>query len=848
MGDVYHARDTRLGRDVAVKTIKGPFTERFEREARAISSLSHPNICTLFDVGEHDGAGYLVMEHVEGKPIAGPLPVEQAITYAIQICEALHAAHRKGVIHRDLKPANILVTKQGIKLLDFGLAKLDVTSVGSSNPDVGSAAERATIAALTGAHTVVGTPQYMSPEQIEAGQVDARSDIFAFGCVLYELLTGQRAFEGKTPSSVMAAILASKPRPFDQLVPLAPPALERVVMRCLEKDPEDRWQTARDVAAELQWVAQGGSRVGLPAVITTRRRVRERLAWTACAVATLTAIAFAIAWARRAPTPPPVVRFAMPVPDGLTSVGPSALSPDGRLIAFDGADAGGRREIWIRALDALEARPLAGTEGTGRPFWSPDSKQLAFFSSGKLKRVAVSGGSPQTICDSPRGSDGTWGSDGTILFDGGPQDPIWRVSAAGGVAQTIVSVPKETGVVSVGWPEFLPDGRHFLYGTFGVSGSDQTVMIGALDSSERKRLLTTTSRVQYAAPGFLLYVRDQTLVAHPFDPDAREFEGEPIPVGEGLGVDAVGLASFSVSRNGVLAFRAGEGSGHQLVWVDRTGKETPAMEGTGQYRDAWLSPDGTRLVFEAVSSEGSDLWIRDLVRGVTSRFTFDPEGEHDPIWSPDGSRIVFTARKEGGAHLFVKDASGAREAELLLKTGEEKFAADWTRDGAYVLFASRSPAGWDLWALPLAGERKPFPLAKTRFNELFGTVSPDGKYLAYFSDESGQFEVYVQEFPQPQNKWQVSANGGRQPFWSADGRALYFRDAVNTIMTVPVETGATFKAGISQKVVQTRFAAVTARAHYRPARDGRFLVLAPAGTETVNPTSVVLNWTTAIRN
>jgi eukaryotic-like serine/threonine-protein kinase len=843
MGTVYRARDTRLNRDVAVKTVKGAFTERFEREARAISSLSHPNICTLYDIGEHQGTGYLVMEYVEGKTIAGPLPFEQAIPYAVQICEALHAAHRKGIIHRDLKPANVLVTKQGIKLLDFGLAKLDVAGVGSS-PDLGSAAERATIAALTGAHTIVGTPQYMAPEQIEGRDVDARTDIFAFGCVLYELLTGQRPFDGKTPSSIMAAILASQPRSLEEVAPLTPPALERVVSRCLEKDPEDRWQSARDVTAELQWVSKGGSRVGLPAVVTGRRRNRERLAWAASAVATLAAIGFAIAWVQRAPTPQPVIRFAIPVPEGLTSVGPSALSPDGRLIAFDGADAGGRRQIWIRALDALEARPLVGTEGTSRPFWSPDSRQLAFFSGGKLKKVMVSGGSPQTICDAARGSDGSWGADGTILFDGGAQDPIWTVSSAGGVAQPAVPVQKDT---AVGWPEFLPDGRHFLYSTFSGRGRDQTVMIASLDANEPKRLATTSSRVQYAAPGFLLYVREQTLVAHPFDSDALEFKGEPIPVGEGLGVDAVGLASFTVSRTGILAFRTGEGTSQQFILVDRDGKETPAMESSGQYRDASFSPDGRRLVFDAITTEGSDIWIRDLVRGVTSRFTFDPETEVDPIWSPDGKRIVFTIRREGGTNLYVKDASGAREAELLVQTPDEKYASDWTRDGRHLIFATRSAeTGWDLWGVPVAGDPKPFPLVKTRFAELFGTVSPDGKYLAYFSDESGQFEIYVQEFPEAQNKWQVSANGGRQPFWSADGRTLYFRDAANSVMTVSVESSPTFSAGIPRRLFQTRFAAVTARAHFRPAPDGRFLVLAPTGTQTVNPTSVVLNWTSAI--
>jgi hypothetical protein len=374
-------------------------------------------------------------------------------------------------------------------------------------------------------------------------------------------------------------------------------------------------------------------------------------------------------------------------------------------------------------------------------------------------------------------------------------------------------------------------------------------MVGTIDSNDPKQLVTTGSRVQYAEPGFLIYVRDQTLVAHPFDPKGLAFTGEPIPIGEGLGVDAVGLASFTVSRNGILAFRTGEGTSHQFILVDRSGKEAPLIETTGQYRDAWFSPDGRRLVFDALSSEGSDLWIRDLVRGVTSRFTFDAAPEVSPIWSPDGRRIVFTVRKEGATNLWIKDASGAREAELLLKTADEKYASDWTRDGSYLIYATRSAAtGWDQWAVRLTGDKKAFPLAKTRFNELFGTVSPDGRFLAYFSDESGQMEIYVQEFPEPQNKWQVSASGGREPFWSADGRTLYFRDAANGVMAVSVDTTSTFSAGIPQRLFQTRFAPVVARANFRPAPDGRFLVLAPTGTQTVNPTSVVLNWTSALGN
>ena len=850
MGEVYRARDVRLDRDVAVKTMRGPFSERFEREARAISALNHPNICTLYDVGQHEGSGYLVMEYIEGKPIAGPLPLEQAISYGIQICEALHVAHKKGIVHRDLKPANILLTKQGVKLLDFGLAKLAPGAGNGSTAGAAGPGEQATVAALTGAHTVVGTPQYMAPEQIEGREVDARSDIFAFGCVLYELLTGHRAFEGKTASSVMASVLATTPRPLEEMIPLTPPALDRIVSRCLAKDPEDRWQTARDVAAELRWVAQGGSRVGLPAIVTGRRKVREGLAWGACAVAALTAIGFAVAWIRRAPEPPPLVRFPLLTPDGLSNPSTPEVSPDGRMIAFAAADNDGKQLIWVRPMDSLEAHPLAGTDGVLRPFWSPDSRALAFVAGGKLKKVDVAGGPPQTICDAPTGADGSWSPEGVILFDGRGNDPIWRVSAAGGIAKPEVAADGKA-TSAAGWPVFLPDGHHFLYASFPVSGDQQTEMVGSVDSKETTTLFKTNSRVLYAEPGYLLYVRENTLVAQKFDAKSATLQGEAVPVGEGLGVDSVGLASFSVSRNGVLAFRAGDVQGRRLIWMDRSGKQTPAIDIVGDYRDTSFSPDGKRLVFDASANTSvGDIWIRDLTRGVTSRFTFDTAAELAPVWSPDGRRIVYTSRAKGPGDLYVKDASGTREAEALLVTPDVKFASDWSRDGAYILFTDQAPTetGFDIWALPTAGDKKPFPIVKTKFNELFATFSPDGKYVAYSSNESGRPEVYVQEFPEARNKWQVSTNGGGEVFWRGDGKELFYR-AGNRVMAVPIQEGATFTVGTPVELFQAPFAVVTVRGHYRPTPDGqRFLVIASLGKEAVHPASVVLNWTAALKN
>jgi Tol biopolymer transport system component len=851
MGDVYRAKDTRLNRDVALKTVKGAFTERFEREAKAISALNHPNICTLYDVGDHAGSGYLVMEFIDGKPIAGPMPVDQAIQVGIQICDALYAAHKKGIVHRDLKPANILVTKQGVKLLDFGLAKL-TTPAGSGAyvpPSTAVVGDQQTVAALTGAHTVVGTPQYMAPEQISGGDVDARTDIFALGCVLYELITGQRAFDGKSASSIMASVLATTPKPIDELVPLTPPALDRVIQRCLAKDPEDRWQSARDVAAELKWIAEGGSKVGLPAVVTVKRKNREHIAWALCGVAALAAIGFGVAWMKRAPQPQPVVRFPLPVPDGLSTPTSPEVSPDGRQIAFIATNADGRALVWLRPLDVMQPRLLPGTDGARRLFWSPDSRQIAFTAEGKLKKVDISGGPAQTICDTPTGSDGSWSPDGVILFDGQDNDPIWEVPAAGGVAKVKVPSDPKKGIIATGWPVFLPDGRHFLFMNFAAN-NEQTLMVGSLDSSDVTTLFKTQSRVLYTEPGYLLFVRENTLVAQKFDTKALAVQGEAVPVGEGLGVDAVGLASFSASKNGVLAFRAGEVSGRRLIWMDRSGKITPALDALSDYRDVALSPDGTRFAYDS-SGNGTqgDIWIRDTVRNVTSRFTFDTGIAQSPLWSPDGRRILYTSKAKSAGDLMMKDVSGTREPEMVLSSVEAKYASDWSPDGKYVTYTIQTKErGFDVMAIPMTGDKTPIPIAATKFDELFARFSPDGKFVAYQSSESGRSEIYLQEFPEAHNKVQVSTSGGGAVYWRKDGKELFYRNGPR-VMAVPIQTSPTVTIGTPTELFQAPFAqGVTVRSRLTPAADGqRFLILASPNRELSQPASVVLNWTEALK-
>ncbi|MBX7183914.1 MAG: serine/threonine-protein kinase [Vicinamibacteria bacterium] len=860
MGEVYRAKDTRLEREVAIKILPPglgndeQFRARFEREAKSVSALNHPHICTLHDVGQETVKGetlhYIVLEMIEGESLAAriaraPLSLEEVLLYGKQIASALDAAHKRGIIHRDLKPGNVMITKAGAKLLDFGLAKSGDRGVvqGVTAIETYDTIDKP----LTEQGTIMGTFQYMSPEQLEGAPADSRTDIFALGAVLYEMATGKKAFEGKNRTSLIAAIVSSQPAPISAVQGMSPPALDHVVRKCIEKDPDDRWQSARDVAAELQWIAEGGSRAGIPVAVSSRRRHRENAAWLTAALLGVLAIGFAIAWMRRAPAPLPVVRFMIPNPENITGIGSPVVSPDGRTVAFHAANANGVTMIWIRQMDALEPRSLPGTEGGQRPFWSPDSKWIAFTGGGKLRKVAISGGPPQTICDTQTGSDGSWSKDGVILFDGQDNDPVWRVDAGGGVPKIEIPQTKESGVV--GWPAFLPDGRHYLYMS-SLTADSPTLMVRSLDKADATPLFKTTSRVAYAPPGYLLYIRDNTLVAQAFDASAMKTTGDPFPIGEGLGIDNVGGASFSLSENGVLAFRAGERGGQRMLWFDRNGRESMALTEIQEYGDTAFSPDGKRIAYDLTGTAGNtDIWIRDLTRGVNSRFTFDKEREFCPVWSPDGRRIVYSRANKAAWDLYVKDASGTGEPELLLESQENKFVTDWTKDGRYIIYANAGKeAGWDMYALPMTGEKKPIPLVKTRFQEHGGVVSPDGRYLVYRSNESGQNEVYVQEFPEARSKFQVSTNGGVDPFWRGDGREIFYRTRDRKIMAVPVQPGPAFATGTPVPLFEATFAAVNARGLYRPAADGqRFLVISPIGREALPPATIVMNWSAAPR-
>jgi Tol biopolymer transport system component len=689
----------------------------------------------------------------------------------------------------------------------------------------------------------------MSPEQLEGGEADARSDIFAFGCVLYEMLTGQKAFTGKSQASLIGSIMNSEPPAISSIQPMTPPALDRVVKGCLAKEPEHRWSTAHDVMLQLQWIAEGGSLAGLPAPVVARRKNREKLAWAMAAAAILAAVGLGYGFLRRAPNPPRLVRFEVAIPSNVTSIDTPRISPDGQILAFNATDAEGKTQIWVRPLNALEAQPLPGTEGTTRPFWSPDSRFLGFISGGKLKKIDISGGPPTKICDAPTGADGSWSPEGVILFDGTGTDPIQRVPAVGGTPSVAVKPDPSRKEAQIGWPEFLPDGRHFMYMSISQKVDESAYRIGSLDSTETKAFAPAQTMLTYAPPGYLLFVRDRTLVAQRFDAKAMKTIGEPVPLADQIGTDAVGLARFSVSRDGVLAYRTGE-SGNRLVWIDRAGKELGMLGDPGEYGEPDLAFSGDRLAFDLTDLRGgkTDIWIRDLARGVNSRFTFAPGNAFSPSWSPRGDTVVFASDRDGAPGLYEKAASGQGEEKLLLKTDLLTIPTSFTPDGGFLSYYTRDPkTSWDILILPMTGDRKPVPFATGPFNELTPVFSPDGRFLAYTSNESGRNEIYAQSYPGPGGKWQISNAGGTDPHWRADGKELYYRGLDQKLMAVEIGGGESLQAGIPRLLFQGQVHIGNARNKFLPAKDGqRFLFVAPLGRESMTPTTVVLNWFAAL--
>ncbi len=860
MGEVYLAKDSRLDRTVAIKVLPEHLSAspevraRFEREARSASSLNHPNICALYDVGHQDGIDFLVMEHLEGETLAarldrGPLPTDELLRIAKQIADALDKAHRQGLVHRDLKPANVMLTKAGAKLLDFGLARATGLAADAGNVSRSPTMSRP----LTAEGTIVGTYQYMAPEVLEGNEADARSDIFAFGALLFEMATGKRAFEGKSQASVIAAILEREPPLISTLQPLTPPGLERLTKTCLAKDPDQRRQSMHDVLLDLQWISEGGSQAGVPATVAARRKGTARLAWVVAGAAAVAATAFAVGYFSRRPETPPQMRFLIAAPSKSVDMGSPKISPDGRFIAFSAADSSGIVSVWLRPLEALTALPMPGTEGALRPFWSPDSRTIAFFAAGKLKKISVSGGPAQTLCEFPNGADGSWGRDGVILFDAGPRDSVTRVSDAGGVPAPATTLDRANGESGTAWPAFLPDGRHFLFLGLSERGDSTILKVGKLDSKETKALAAGIfSRVEYV-PGYLVFTRERALMARPFDAKRLAFTGDMFPIADEVFQADNNNADFSLSRTGAMVFRSEAQAGKsRLVWTDRTGKELGTLGEPASYGVLGLSPDGKRLATEiGATLRETDLWLIEESRGVSSRFTFNPSTDVWPVWSPDGSRILFSSNRNSSTYsLWEKPSRGVGDDSLFYSTNVDIGPADWSTDGRYVaLEAFAGATSWDIWILPMSGDRKPYPFVHSQFREFDARFSPDGRWLMYSSGESGRREIYVQAFPGPGGKYQVSTQGGQDPQWRRDGKEILYLSPEGDMMSVDVIAGTDFQAGIPRKLFRAGPSGGNpAGRGWALSADGqRFLFRKPIQSGFVPTITVVLNWDAGLK-
>jgi eukaryotic-like serine/threonine-protein kinase len=843
MGEVYVADDLNLNRKVALKFLPDAFATdpermaRFEREAKLLASLNHPNIAAIYGLEQAEGKRFLVLELVEGETLAqrirkGALPVEEALAVCRRIAEGLELAHEKGVIHRDLKPANVMIAEgDKVKILDFGLAK----ALSEETQSVDSSQSPTLTEAMTRPGVILGTAAYMSPEQAKGKAVDKRVDIWAFGCILYECLTGKRAFDGETVTETLAAVLTKEPD-WEKI----PASVRPVLLRCLEKDARKRLRDIGDADALV-----GGIPVSLPVK-------RPVLAWGAAAVCLAGMLALGFFHFRHAPVEAPVMRLAVNTPPMSDPVS-LAISPDGRRLVFV-AFAEGQQRLWLRYLDAVEAQPILGTEGATYPFWSPDSRSIGFFADAKLKRIDVAGGPPQVLADAPFGLGGTWNRDGAIVFVPKYNSPLYRVAASGGEPMAITRLDPPRQIAQF-FPQFLPDGRHLL---FFAWADPFGIYLTSLDSAEPRFLIPTDRGRAYAPPGQLLFMRQGTLFAQRFDAERAILASDPVKIADSVAFGTTpDIGGFSVSDTGMLVYRtAGDTNRRQLAWFDRSGKEigTLGAPDENDLHNPELSPDGSRVAVDRTVQGKMDIWLIDAALGVRRRFTFDAANNNYPIWSPDGSRIVFGAIRESPWNLYQKASSGAGTDELLLESSLFKFPLDWSPDSQFLLYVQTDPkTGRDLWVLPLSGERKPFPFIATSFDERIGQFSPDGRWLAYESNESGPYEVYVRAFPGPGGKWQISIRGGISPRWRRDGRELFYIAPDRKLMATPIQSaGQTLEAGAAVALFQTRIVdagtQLGQRQQYAVAADGqRFLINIPVEESTASPITIVTNWARALK-
>jgi Tol biopolymer transport system component len=888
MGEVYRARDSRLGRDVAIKVLPRTFSEdpdrrsRFEREARVLAALNHPHIAAIHGFEEADGVGALVLELVEGPTLAdrlreGALTARESITIARQIAAALEAAHEKGIIHRDLKPANVkLASGDGaVKLLDFGLAKAlepKVESSLSQSPTLTSDGTRVGV--------VLGTAAYMSPEQARGQTVDKRTDIWSFGCVLYEMLAGRRPFPGQTISETVAGIIGDEPD-WTALPPDLPPRVSWLVRRCLEKDLKRRLHDIADARIELDDELSDAGRTRSTAVrsaptidatrASTANRTHEKIAWIAAGVSFAGLVAvLALGRGARSVDEAEIATYntSIVLQDELRTslaspAGRFALSPDGRRLAVVATDLSGRTMLWLRPLDTSVAQPLAGSEDATFPFWSPDSRFIAFVAQNKLKKIDVSGGPPVTICDADIAAPGAWNRDNVILFTPKGASPLFRVSSGGGTPTPVTTLDVAAGDAQHWYPSFLPDGRHFLYFVVGSKQRGMTdpraINIGSLDADEPSRELVAGGSNAKYANGHIIYLREGTLVAHAFDAERLELRGLPVPLVEEVqiaGAGSTGVAgAFSVSDTGLLVYQTGFAVRSQLAWFDRSGARTAALGDEADYADVSLSPDDSRAAVSILDpSLGSrDVWLYDIARGTRERFTFDRGDDFAPIWArPAGDRLVFSSRRQGAINLYEKPARGGDAEKLLLQDPLGKFASHWSADGRFITYIGGGGiiVRSDLWVLPLSGDRKPYPFVDTTFVESQGQFSPDGRWMAYMSNESGRQEVYVRPFPGPGDKWLVSSAGGGWPRWRRDGREIFYVARDGTLMAVSVNAaGSSFVVGAGRPLFKVRMRPIVRldAYSYEVTADGqRFLMNTFVEEATPPAITLVVNWPRSI--